>query len=90
MKIYVKNNDISRALRVLKKKLQEEGDIKELRESTHFVPEGERRRIAERAGKRRWLKKRQRIEQNMVRAEQAMIKQNRKKRLSAQNKKTVA
>lgn len=90
MKIYVKNNDISRALRVLKKKLQEEGDSKQLRESAHFVPETERRRLAERAGKRRWVKKRQRIEQNRVRAEQAALKQNRKKRASNQNKNTVA
>lgn len=90
MKIYVKNNDISRALRVLKKKLHEEGDTKELRERKHFVPEGERKRLAERAGKRRWLKKRQRIELNRVREEQMMIKQNRKKRLSNQKNKQVA
>ena len=90
MKIYVKNNDISRALRVLKKKLHEEGETKELRERQHFVSDGERRRLAERAGKRRWLKKRQRIEQNMVRAEQNLIKQNRKKRQTEQRNKTVA
>lgn len=90
MKIYVKNNDIGRALRVLKKKLHEEGETKELRERQHFVSDGERRRLAERAGKRRWLKKRQRIEQNMVRAEQNMIKQNRKKRQTEQRNKTVA
>ena len=90
MKIYVKNNDISRALRVLKKKLHEEGDTKELRESKYFVPEGERKRLAKRAGKRRWLKKRQRIELNRVREEQMMIKQNRKKRLSSQKNKQVA
>lgn len=90
MKIYVKNNDISRALRILKKKLQEEGDTKELRERQHFVSEGERKRLAERAGKRRWVKKRQRIEQNRVRAEQNALKQNRKKRLSNQKNKTVA
>jgi len=90
LKIYVKNNDISRALRVLKKKLHEEGDTKELRESKYFVPEGERKRLAKRAGKRRWLKKRQRIELNRVREEQMMIKQNRKKRLSSQKNKQVA
>ena len=90
MKIYVKNNDISRALRVLKKKLTEEGDLKELRERQHFISEGERRRIAMRAGKRRWIKKREKIEINRVREEQAMFKQNRKKRLTNQIKKTVA
>lgn len=90
MKIYVKNNDIGRALRVLKKKLHEEGETKELRERQHFVSDGERRRLAKRAGERRWFKKRQRIEQNLVRAEQNMIKQNRKKRQTEQRNKTVA
>lgn len=90
MKIYVKNNDISRALRILKKKLHEEGETKELRERQHFVSDGERRRLAERAGKRRWIKKRQRIEQNMVRAEQNLIKQNRKKRQTTQKNKSIA
>ena len=90
MKVFVKNNDIVRALRILKKKLHEEGETRELRERQHFVSEGERRRVAERAGKRRWLKKRAKIEVNMVRAEQALIKQNRKKRNTAQKNKTVA
>lgn len=90
MKIYVKNNDIGRALRVLKKKLHEEGETKELRERQHFVSDGERRRLAKRAGERRWFKKRQRIEQNLVRTEQNMIKQNRKKRQTEQRNKTVA
>jgi small subunit ribosomal protein S21 len=90
MKIYIRNNDINRALRILKKKLHDEGDTKELRERQHFVSDGERKRLAERAGKRRWIKKRQRIEQNRVRAEQNMLKQNRKKRLSNQRNKTVA
>ena len=70
MKIYVRNNDISRALRVLKKKLFIEGDTKELREKKHFTPAGERKRLAERAGRKRWLKKREQIEQRMIRAEQ--------------------
>lgn len=70
MKIYVRNNDISRALRVLKKKLFIEGDTKELREKKHFTPPGERKRLAERAGRKRWLKKREQIEQRMIKAEQ--------------------
>jgi ribosomal protein S21 len=90
MKIFVKNNDIGRALRILKKKLHDEGETKELRERQHFVSDGERRRLAERAGKRRWIKKREKIEINRVRAEQNAIKQNRKKRQTAQKNKTVA
>jgi ribosomal protein S21 len=90
MKIFVKNNDIGRALRILKKKLHDEGETKELRERQHFISDGERRRLAERAGKRRWIKKREKIEINRVRAEQNAIKQNRKKRQAAQKNKTVA
>jgi small subunit ribosomal protein S21 len=90
MKIYVKNNDVSRALRILKKKLHDEGETRELRERQHFTPDGERRRLAKRAGIKRWLKKRQKIEQNLVRAEQQLIKQNRKKRATTQTKKPVA
>ncbi len=90
MKIFVKNNDIGRALRILKKKLHDEGETKELRERQHFISDGERRRLAERAGKRRWIKKREKIEINRVRAEQNAIKQNRKKRQAAQKNKTIA
>ena len=90
MKIYVRNNDINKALRVLKKKLHDEGETREQRERQHFVSDGERRRLAERAGRKRWLKKREKIEQNRVRAEQNLIKQNRKKRQTEQRNKTVA
>jgi ribosomal protein S21 len=90
MKIYVKNNDVGRALRVLKKKLTEEGDIKEMRERQHFVSKSEQNRIDAKAGRRRWLKKRVKIEQNRVRAEQAAFNKNRKKRQDSQRNKTVA
>ena len=79
MKIYVKNNDISKALRVLKKKLQAEGDLQHLRGKEHFVPAGEQRRIAKRAGERRWRKTRQKFLQNIEKREQQLIKQNRRR-----------
>lgn len=90
MKIYVKNNDVGRALRVLKKKLTEEGDIREMRERQHFVSKSEQARMDAKAGRRRWLKKRVKIEQNRVRAEQAAFNKNRKKRVETQRNKTVA
>jgi small subunit ribosomal protein S21 len=90
MKIYVRNNDVGKALRILKKKLYEEGETRELRDRQHFISAGERRRLDKRAGERRWIKKRQKIEQNLVRLEQQQIKQNRKKRQAAQSKKPVA
>lgn len=74
MKIYVRDNDISRALRILKKKLHNEGETKKLREKEHFVPRGEQKRLAERAGRKRWIKKQQKIEQRLQRKEQAHLK----------------
>ena len=90
MKIYVKNNDVGRALRILKKKMTEEGDIKELRERQHFVSKSEQNRIDAKAGRKRWLKKRVKIEENRVKAEQMAFNKNRKKRVDAQRNKTLA
>jgi ribosomal protein S21 len=58
MKIYVKNNDVGRALRVLKKKMTEEGDLREIRERQHFVSKSEQNRIDAKAGRKRWLGRR--------------------------------
>ena len=90
MKIYVKNNDVNRALRVLKKKMTDEGDLKEMRERQHFVSNSEQRRIDAKAGKKRWIKKRIKIEENRVKAEQMAFNKNRKKRVDAQRNKQVA
>jgi ribosomal protein S21 len=90
MKIYVKNNDVGRALRVLKKKMTEEGDLREIRERQHFVSKSEQNRIDAKAGRKRWLKKRVKIEENRVRAEQAAFNKNRKKRQDAQRNKQLA
>jgi small subunit ribosomal protein S21 len=90
MKIYVRNNDINKALRVLKKKLYDEGDVKELRQRQHFVSPGETRRLAERAGAKRWVKKRQQIEKRMVMAERKLTQRNKKKPYSNQSKTDLA
>ncbi len=89
MKIYVKNNDISRALRVLKKKLLLEGDAKQLRNKEYYISTAEQRRIDEKAGRKRWIKKREKIEQARIRAE-ATAHRNRKKQTSTERKKEVA
>ena len=61
MKVVVHNNDINKALRTLKKKLQNEGVFNELRERTGFKSRGERRRLEKAAGRRRYLKKQQKL-----------------------------
>jgi small subunit ribosomal protein S21 len=78
MKIFVKNNDIGKALRILKKKMLEEGVTKELRDRRHFVSTGEKKRLAEKAGKKRWLKKRAQLEQKFVREERNQFRKNKR------------
>ena len=70
MTIYVRNNDVDKAMRILKKKLHNEGMTKELRE---------KRRLAAKAGKKRWHKKREQIEQQMIRNELNAMRKNRNK-----------
>ena len=80
MKIYVKNNDIGKALRIMKKKLLVEGVMKEVRENKYFRSKGEEKRLAEKAGRKRWEKKRIKLEQQFVREEMNAIRNNRKKK----------
>ena len=54
MTVIVRNNDVNGALRVLKKKLMKDGFFQELRERSHFVGKGEKKRRAKAAGKRRY------------------------------------
>ena len=61
MKVVVHNNDINKALRTLKKKMQNEGIFNELRERTGFKSRGEKRRLEKAAGRRRYLKKQQKL-----------------------------
>ena len=61
MKVVVHNNDMTKALRTLKKKMQNEGIFNELRERTGFKSRGERRRLEKAAGRRRYLKKQQKL-----------------------------
>jgi|TARA_Y100000296_G_scaffold85625_1_gene122119 small subunit ribosomal protein S21 len=55
-KIIVRNNNVDKALKVLKKKLTEEGLFNELREREHFMTRGEKRRRAKAAAKRRHIR----------------------------------
>jgi len=64
MKVEVRNNNVEQALRVLKKKLQQDGLFNELREREHYVSKGEKRRHAKAAAIRRYKKEqRKRIEE---------------------------
>ena len=53
MRIEVRNNNVDRALRILKKKLTEDGFFNELREREYYESKGTKRRKAKAAAKRR-------------------------------------
>jgi len=55
--VQVRGDDINGAMRVLKKRMQTEGIFNEMRERTAFRSKGEKKRLQRAAGKRRWLKK---------------------------------
>ena len=63
MKVVVHNNDVTKALRTLKKKLQNEGVFNELRERVAFQTRGERRRLEKAAGRRRYLRNQQKLKE---------------------------
>lgn len=55
-KVMVFNNDITRAMRKLKKKLLEDGLMQELREREAFQSKGTKKRMAKMAAIRRYKK----------------------------------
>ena len=56
MRVEVRNNNVEKAMRILKKKLTEEGVFNELREREFYMTKGEKRRREKAAGRQRWLK----------------------------------
>ena len=56
MKVTVRNNNVDKAIRVLKNKLQQEGVFNELREREYYMTKGEKRRKAKAAAIRRTKK----------------------------------
>ena len=60
--VEVRNGDFNKALRIFKKKVQEAGIIQEIRERQHYVKPSEQRKKAKAAGRKRWLKKMEKME----------------------------
>ena len=53
MEVEVRNNNVDKAMRILKKKLQDDGFFNELRKREFYMTRSEKRRLAKAAGKRR-------------------------------------
>ena len=80
MKIIEKNNDFSKAYKLLNRKLHDEGVLKEVRDRRAFVSKGEAARKDAKAGAMRWKKKREKLEKQFVREERNQIRNNKNKR----------
>ena len=59
MRAEVRNNNVDGALRVLKKKLQQDGLFNEMRRKEYHETKGEKRRRSKAAGRQRWIKENQ-------------------------------
>jgi len=55
--VVVRGDDINGAMRVLKKRMQDEGIFNEMRERKGHKTRSEKRRLEKAAGRKRWLKK---------------------------------
>ena len=60
--VEVRNNDINRAWRKLKRLLQDEGVLQELRDRKHFTKPSEKRARAKAAGRARRMKKKRELD----------------------------
>ena len=58
MEVIVRNNNVEKALRILKKKIKKEGLMTELRERQYYVKPSEIRRLANKRGIKRVAKER--------------------------------
>jgi len=56
VRVEVRNNNIDGAIRVLKKKLQQDGLFNDMRRKEYHETKGEKRRRKSAAGRQRWLK----------------------------------
>jgi small subunit ribosomal protein S21 len=64
MQVEVRNNDVNRALRKLKKKLAEDGLMQELRRREFYESKGTKKRKAKEAAIRRYKKQRLKDQDN--------------------------
>ena len=65
MEVIVRNNNVEKALRILKKKIKKEGLMTELRERQYYVNPSEKRRLAKKRGIARVAKERAKREAMM-------------------------
>jgi len=61
--IIVRNNNVEKALRVLKRKAKKDGILQELKDRQYYQKPSEKKRLAKKRGIARWKKEQQKREQ---------------------------
>ncbi len=56
MEVIVRNNNVEKALRVMKRKMKKEGLLVELKERSYYTKPSEKKRLAKKRGIKRALK----------------------------------
>jgi small subunit ribosomal protein S21 len=59
--VLVRNGDVGKALRIFKKKVQEDGILQDYKERQHYEKPSTKRAKAKAAGRKRWLKTQEKI-----------------------------
>ena len=62
LKVTVRDGQFEKALRQFKRKVDQAGILKELRDRQHYTKPSERRKLAKAAARKRWLKKLKKLE----------------------------
>jgi small subunit ribosomal protein S21 len=65
LSVEVRNGDFNKALRLFKKKVQEDGILQELREREFYEKPTTKRNKAKKAARNRWLKKLRKMEDQL-------------------------
>ena len=82
MKITVYNNDVSKAYRILQKKLNNEGTLRELKEREFFRSKGEKKRLERKRGIVRYKKQEKK---RMIALEKAELRAFKQRKLNQKN-----
>lgn len=57
MKVDVQNDRVDKALKIFKKKIEDSGILKEIRDRSEYTKPSEDRKLKKNAARKRWLKK---------------------------------
>ena len=84
MKITVYNNDVAKAYRILQKKLDNEGTLRELKEREFFRSKGEKKRLERKRGIVRYKKQEKK---RLIALEKAELRAFKQRKLNQKNAK---